>query len=537
MTLQLQFLAQNVNFALNILAALVMLMVAWLYFDAWLTKKTRKDTWKWFGFFVLMVSYLVEATLVERVDGVGAYYRTLAATLTELTRLSGFVLLVIGQLVDPLQPKPRSKGLQLEQKNTAPKFALLAPLWLGRIFEPIAALLASALYWRRATTGLESHLRSVARALFLLGVAEAMQLFAFVRESSSVNLAKFAAPFGPAWVIEHLFLAAGVFLLGRWVWQYLVTRLQSQLFMIINGVIAIVFLCVTTGFTFLLMQSTVSESLDNLNVVSRTATYSVETRKLETLAYADALASNEHIVGALVGGDFDDLTQQTKNYLAEHGQSSLVFTNADGDVVLRAEDPTRKSDTLSGDPIVRRALVGEKSSGIHVIDEAIIPLLQVRSVVPIVRNDTVVGTVGVGLNLSEEFVDGLKKVTGIEATLYAGTIRSATTLIGADGASRETGISEDNPKIQETVLIRGETFQGEIALLNSSYLAVFVPVKDIDGTVVGMLFAGKSKAALLAAAAQSTELSFAFVVVLLLVSIYPVFRISRFISRQIRSEE
>ena len=105
--LQTQFLLVNVHFTLNLFAALVFFAVSWLYFDAWTGRRDIKESSKSLGFLLLSLSFIVHATQIEQ---------TLLETsllgpdtinlLTTIFRVSAYLVLIVGQLIDPLQPLP-----------------------------------------------------------------------------------------------------------------------------------------------------------------------------------------------------------------------------------------------------------------------------------------------------------------------------------------------------------------------------------------------------------------------------------------------
>src|SRR5437868_3630342 len=101
--LPLQFLGQNLHFAISLFAALVFFAVFWLYFDAWLGggRKQSKDIYKWAGFLLVSLSFVVHATVIDQsVLGQSVFGNT-GSAISNILRLIGFVLIILGQLVDP----------------------------------------------------------------------------------------------------------------------------------------------------------------------------------------------------------------------------------------------------------------------------------------------------------------------------------------------------------------------------------------------------------------------------------------------------
>ncbi|QQR53290.1 hypothetical protein IPG36_06670 [bacterium] len=106
---------------------------------------------------------------------------------------------------------------------------------------------------------------------------------------------------------------------------------------------------------------------------------------------------------------------------------------------LRAEDPERYGDSVSSDPLVRRALTGQTASSVVVSSGVTAPIVALTAVSPITGTDgLVVGSVTLGVDVTSGFVDGIEASTGLSSTVYGGQVRAATTLTDAAG-SRQIG--------------------------------------------------------------------------------------------------
>ncbi|MDB5184671.1 MAG: hypothetical protein JWN38_479 [Candidatus Saccharibacteria bacterium] len=545
--LPMQFFSQNVHFAISLFAALVFFAVFWLYFDAWTAKRDAKAFIKCGGFLLVALAFVLHATIIEQSVLGSSSTGTLADILSTILRIVGYAGIIIGQLVDPLQPKPKLDGLDATQfsNETPPQPAPEAPqktlavgfsgsAALTHLLLPFGAFAIALLYFRRATTGLERHLRPIAIAFFFFSIFEVLSLASLWRGSDNPMVVRLVASFGPLWMAEQVFLLAGSILLGRWVWHYLTRRFLSQLFMIFVTLTLVIFLVTTVSFTFLLVSNVQKQSLNNLQTATSVLRYALDAKKAETLANANTVAENTAIASAVEQHDNKALATLTNAFLHDKKQSSLVITTATGQVLLRAEDPSRYGDSLSSDTLVRRALIGQSSSTIARRDGVLTPVMYINSATPI-RNDhqQIIGTVTVGLVVDNAFVDGIKHATGLDSTVYTGNVRSATTFVAPDGVSRLVGVKDTNGAVTATVLKKGQNFDGSVSVVNRQFLAVYAPLKDIDNAVVGMLFIGVPQASVLQAAGHSVELTFVVTAILLLLSIVPAFLISKYIAGQL----
>jgi hypothetical protein len=319
--------------------------------------------------------------------------------------------------------------------------------------------------------------------------------------SDNPMLSQAADVFGPLWIGEQLFLLAAMLILGRWVWGYLLRRFLSQLFMILTALTLGIFLVTAISFTYLLVKNVQNASLDNLKTAASVLNYAIDSKKAEVLANTQSIAENSNVSQKVAEGDH--------------------------------KDPQRFGDSLSSDTMIRRALTGQANSGVTSKQGVIAPLIYIKSAVPIRDDDgVIIGAAVASLVADNSFVDGIKRDTGLDSAVYAGNVRSATTFIAPDGVSRWVGIKEADEDIQNKVIEDNETYQGVATIQNRRYLTVYAPLRDVDNTVVGMLFIGEPQSRIFEAANRSVQLTFIVTAVLLLLSIIPAFFLSRYLSYQ-----
>jgi len=139
-----------------------------------------------------------------------------------------------------------------------------------------------------------------------------------------------------------------------------------------------------------------------------------------------------------------------------------------------------------------------------------------------------------GRAVSNAFVDGIRTSTGLDSAVYGDNVRAATTLVSQNGTDRAVGIKETNTAVITQVLKHDKSYSGPISLQNRSYLAAFAPLRDVNNVPVGMLLVARPTDALYATANRSVQLTFLIVVGLVLISVYPIYLISRYLSRQLK---
>lgn len=528
-----QFLLENIHFAINLFAALVFFAVFWLYFDSWVERKEGREIPKLAGLALISLSYLVHAASLETtILEISLLGSATHLQLLALTRLSGYSLLIAGVAAEQLQKHPTVEGLSLARALFPISFF---PLTLVNGIYPAMAGAVGILYLRRATLGFERHLKPIAYAFFTLSLSELLALSGLFENLVNVDLFRLVAPFGPLWIIGHAALLVGVLILGRWSWQYLLRRLQPQLFMIFTGSVLTIFLLTSLTFTWLLVRNLQDESLRRLDTDVKVLSFAIESKKAEVLSDAQVIAQQGRVGDAVKAVDRLILADISQNFFLTKDQSFLAIVDANGMVLARGEDRERIGDSLSGDPLVRRALTGETVATTTIKDGVLAPDVSIRAVAPIKDSEAqVIGSVLAGYSVDNAFVDGIKEATGLEAAVYGENTLSATTLQSADGKSRWVGTKEVDEKVLAAVLARGESFTGEVEIGNTPYFAAYLPLTDVDNAPIGMLFVGEPQANVLITAGLAIEFTFVITALLLILSIAPAYLVSRHIVNQLR---
>lgn len=85
-------------------------------------------------------------------------------------------------------------------------------------------------------------------------------------------------------------------------------------------------------------------------------------------------------------------------------------------------------------------------------------------------------------------VDQVKESYGVEATIFMGDTRVATTVRDAAG-HRKVG-TKAAPYVAEAVLKQGQNYYGTADVAGTPHLTAYMPLKDAQGKVVGMWFVG-----------------------------------------------
>lgn len=527
--LPLQFFGQNIHFALNLFFSLIAFATFWLYFDSWLEKKRFKEVFKWLGFLLVSISFLIHATTIEQTVLGKSLFGNFSEILGDFVQILGYISILISLFAEPLQQIPHTEGIK-----TSKGYLALFSLSNIKFLLPVGSLAIALLYYRRATKGLERHLLPIAFAFFFLSLSDSLSLASLLRNNPNINIANATAAFGPIWIIEQFFLLFAAVILGRWVWSYLLKRLQSQMFMILTTSVLIIFLIVSVSFTFLLVGNIQKDTLSSLKTSAKVLNYALDSKKSEVGLVAEVFSSNKDIVTAAKNKDHAKLLELVSSSLENKKLSSLIITNAGSQVLFRAEQPDSWGDSLSSDPVVKKTLLGEQTTNFVVSPPGVLaPIINIQASRPLFNGSEVVGTVIASLAISNSFLDNIKSSSGLDVAIFAGNTRSATTIVAPNGKDRFVGVKEENSQVKDQVLSKGNTFSGSLPVLNRPFLAVYEPLKNINNDIVGMTFTGEPQVLILQDSGKSIELTFLIAAVLLLISVVPSYLISKYIAKQL----
>lgn len=368
------------------------------------------------------------------------------------------------------------------------------------------------MYWRRASIGLEDHLKHVAIGFGLLALYELVGLSSLFRESNVVWVSKLVAPFGSINILQYFILMSASLVLAKWTWYYLLKRLSTQLFMLaLTGAVGLSLL-ITGLFVTLLLKSVESESLTKLTSNARVVSSLLSEKQArllsETKLFATGLTSLER----------RDLLEKVKAQMKETGVSSLVVTDSEGKIILKGENEEERGMSWSEDKYVISALKGEQVAGVVSRSGVVAPEISIRVAVPATGGVVVASQI-----LDNAYVGGLKASTGLAVSIYGDQLMSSTTEDLGDSKTRLLGIKETNTKVIEQVWKRGEILAQTSKVGEQDYLSAYVPLRDQDNEVTAVLQVSQPQVAALQTAGQAVQMTFALVIMVMLVLSVPIY--------------
>ncbi len=236
-------------------------------------------------------------------------------------------------------------------------------------------------------------------------------------------------------------------------------------------------------------------------------------------------AARPDVADALKRADSAYLQKVGKEFLKVGAVNVLTIADKQGNVVARGHSD-KTGDSVLKQTNVKKALNGEGATG---IEEGTVVKYSIRSGYPIKAENEILGSITTGIDLSSDtkFIDFLKDTIGVECAIYKDNESVSTTLM-QDG-KRATGMKADNPALTEMVLKQGKILQGEEKIFGKRYYSAYLPLRNIDGIVTGMLFIGKDRTGI-----DKTQREMYFVVSLLVFCIIAIMAVAAaFIGRSI----
>lgn len=449
--------------------------------------------------------------------------------ITQWLEISGLVIILTTLLKEPVLRPPESTVLALSPIIFITSFFSLIPITVSLY------LAISLVYLRKVTESHERQYKPVFWAFLLLAISESLNIGFLWRNTNNVFLSNFLSEFGPLWIITRLIEFIGLIILAKWTLGYFRFRLASQLFITTVSTILFVFLVTTAFFTLLLLRNLEQDALSHLETNVKVLQFALERLQKEALSDAQSVVGDTAFVNAFKNKDRKKIYEITSDYLISQDTSFLAVTDKEGQVLMRAEDKEKIGDNIGSDSVVKSALSGQKLSTVITRPGVFLPIVEIKAAMPIVVNGVVNGTVVTGFLVDDAFVDGVKSITGLDITVFAGRRRAATTFHLPDGKSRAVGTVESSDRVISKVLEKGEIFIGPSQVLNQSYYTAYAPLKTYGDKTIGMLFVGERQTELINAANRSLQLTFLGSIILMIASIIPAYYISKYINDQMKA--
>ncbi|MFH1853249.1 MAG: cache domain-containing protein [Candidatus Neomarinimicrobiota bacterium] len=301
-------------------------------------------------------------------------------------------------------------------------------------------------------------------------------------------------------------------------------KLQNKSFLGLSVIFILLAFIVGMAGYFWVNYNTIQAAEERVSLYMRNS-WAIYWNKAEHLqTSAEIMAEKQSIRELLKHPGDSELSQAIGNELKElrerTGIDIITLLDTTARVLINTQYPFRTGFEMKDDPLVRQVLRERRStSGTVIFDRQLLgqlgPALAERcglcgdgqngmvlaTVVPVSENGKVIGLLQLGglLNGSTDKVDRIRDAVFANeiyrdkplgtATIFMGDRRISTNVAGPDG-DRALG-TRVSPEVAEKVLRQGESWTGRAWVVDTWYLSRYDPIRNPDGTVIGILYVGE----------------------------------------------
>ncbi|HRY62719.1 MAG TPA: cache domain-containing protein, partial [Candidatus Paceibacterota bacterium] len=349
--------------------------------------------------------------------------------------------------------------------------------------------------------------------------------FALLASSALVSFFYTSGHFDVFWILGHIIEIVGYVALAIWVWQYLKLRVREMLLLIFFSASLLVSIVVTLAFSMILIRQIELAMMNNLSANIKLADYLIIHLKEESLSKARIFSSTVELRNALSKNDFGKIERLANNFAEQENISLLTIADKTGNVILRANQTTEKGDNMI---VGKSGQLAAEGYSVATVDSFAGEKFAVKAISPVISpNGAVMGYVIAGFILDNPFVDSLKKITGLDVSIYDKDKVAASTITGLDDRTRISGTNLSNSFIETTVLKGGKAVTLNNDIVSKPFVSSYIPINDLDGGVVGMVSFAKSQREIFEIANTTNILTLISVIIIMAILAAPIFKFSR----------
>ena len=489
------FLYNNLHFALEILGALVFMMTSWLAFDAYIIRKDFLTFSRGLGFAILTI-----AQIVNSFDFNSEFYQYVAYILY----IAGLFFVVWNLILEKPVERPSLNAI-----------LLLPPIIQ---YVPYFGSINSVLYFVIAFLSYLQYKKEDKKSLKPFWYAFG---FFFIGSIFSIF---YTDQFNFVFLGEHIFRVFGFISLSVWVWQYLHLRIREEVVLIFTSASLLMSIVVTIAFSMILISQMEDMTRSSLIINSRTVDYALDHIKEEALSKARLFADSLELRSVIVSNNFSRIEKLSSDFFNQGRLGSLAVLDSQGNVILRADNLSRKEDNLLKEDIVKKAMEGYSSVTVKQSD---VEGFSIRAASPVIFKNSVVGVVVAGFPLDNPFVDGIKGITGLDMSIFEGDKMIATTISDPTGNIRQSGYMVTDQTVIDSVLGSGQSVTLRTEMFSRPFLVSYLPLFDTNDAIVGMISVAKSQSEIVDVANNINALTLFTVSIIMLILIYSIFLISQ----------
>jgi len=266
------------------------------------------------------------------------------------------------------------------------------------------------------------------------------------------------------------------------------------LFSIISVIIPIAILGFVSNST--ITSNMEEQSSDKLDLDLNTAEIIISSRFNELRTLSEYVSYTSGVKKSIENQDSGDLEIRAETLKSASNVDLVLFTDPNGKTIASTSGSSiamdqlvlkvSESDSKSGFEIISNDLSSKFSdSSINGVNNALAAVVAY----PIYDGAGVIGNVVFVdiINNDYSLVDQVKSATGDESTIFLDKYRISTSVTSGNGRAVGTTASD---AVYAVVIKEGNEYSGEANVLGKNFLTKYIPLKDSNGKIIGMLFVG-----------------------------------------------
>ncbi|MFZ6015936.1 MAG: cache domain-containing protein [Patescibacteria group bacterium] len=283
----------------------------------------------------------------------------------------------------------------------------------------------------------------------------------------------------------------GFLFLALWAWNYIKVREFLRTYVLFLAVTIFISCLGSLLFTLFVFNIVEENNLKLMSQGAKTQQLILSERADAALFVARTVANDSYLVDKLSTSKASELSGVAFWYYDTADLDALFVYNEFGEIVASPSDPRDLGKMMNEDDLVAFAIKEKKQiKSFDKMPGVLSPVIIARAVMPIIKDDKVIGAVEARHTFDNAFVDFSKGRTGLDTEIFTKDKRSATTIWTEDGVSRWLGSSIDDQTTYETVLLNGQSYRTIADRLGVTYYSAYEPVRNINGDIIGMVSVG-----------------------------------------------
>lgn len=349
---------------------------------------------------------------------------------------------------------------------------------------------------------------------------------------------KLSLSYGATWQLSILFSLGAFVLLGLWAWNFIKVRFTLRTFTLFFAIVILVSSLGSLFYTLLIFRVVEQNNLDLMMRAVRSQEFILNDRADQSLLVARTVANDDDVIAMYSSNDYYGLLEEAEKYLSSTGIDILRIYTTYSEIYVSANDPRDKGRVLRDDTNLAFTLKQRQHLKTFDTQPGILSdVLVTRAIHPIIVNGEIIGAVEAGYVFDNAFVDFSKAQTNLDITIFTYKTRSATTLKTKDEVSRWTGSQVTNIDVINTVLENGESIMTSEKHLEEDYYAAYVPVRKVNGDIIGMISVGTPVFQLIEDTRQQLISAFLIITVISLLGSASGYYVIRSFSRSIEPDQ